>query len=308
MKLVVLGAGGGLGRNAIDAALAAGHEVRAFVRDPAKLALPGAVTVLTGDARRADDVGRALAGTDAALFCVNPPITAWLTEFPPLIAAAIEGARRSGARLVFPANVWIYGRGRPGELVAEQQPPAPISQRGRLRAELEAAIRGAGIRYAMVRLPEFYGPHVVTLTPRVIRAALEGTRARWPGPLDVPIELVYMPDAARALVTVAARDEDDVVHLPGVRTTARALIAAAFAAVGRPPRASGTPPWLLSIAGLFDASIRAAADISHLWTHPILLDGSRYQARYGPPPITPLDTAMATTVAWHRATPQLRLH
>ena len=133
MKLVVLGAGGGLGRNAIDAALAAGHEVRAFVRDPAKLALPGAVTVLTGDARRADDVGRALAGTDAALFCVNPPITAWLTEFPPLIAAAIEGAGRSGARLVFPANVWIYGRGRPGELVAEQQAPAPISQRGRTR-------------------------------------------------------------------------------------------------------------------------------------------------------------------------------
>jgi nucleoside-diphosphate-sugar epimerase len=34
MKLAVLGAGGGPGRNAVDAALAAGHAVVALVRDP----------------------------------------------------------------------------------------------------------------------------------------------------------------------------------------------------------------------------------------------------------------------------------
>ena len=33
----------------------------------------------------------------------------------------------------------------------------------------------------------------------MIRAALDGTRARWPEPLDVPIEL---PDGERALVAV----------------------------------------------------------------------------------------------------------
>ena len=35
---------------------------------------------------------------------------------------------------------------------------------------MEQRIRLAGVRWAMVRLPEFYGPSVVTLTARVFRA------------------------------------------------------------------------------------------------------------------------------------------
>ena len=164
MKLVVIGAGGGLGRNAIDAALAAGHDVRAFVRDPAKLELDPAVSVIAGDAGRADDVARALAGMDAAPFCVNPPITAWLTQFPPLIAAgsrapagAVRGwcsPRTSGSTAVASPASW--------------SPSSSLQRRSRGAgscAGIEDAIRGAGIRYAMVRLPEFYGPHVMTLTP-----------------------------------------------------------------------------------------------------------------------------------------------
>lgn len=307
MKLVVLGAGGGLGRNVVDAALAAGHEVRAMVRDPARISLPAGVEVVGGDATRTDDVVRAMSTMDAAIFCVNPPFSTWLEAFPPLITTAIEGARRTGARLVFPANVWIFGRGKPGDLVDEDRAPAPISRRGAMRAEHEARIRSAGIKYALVRLPEFYGPHVVTLTPRVIRAAIAGARARWPGPLDLPIELVFMPDAALAMIAVAARGEDDVVHVPGVRTTARDFIAAAFQATGKPVRASATPAWLLSLAGLFDKTIRSAADIGHLWTHPILLDGTRFTARYGAPVVTPLTTGVDATVRWLRAAGDVRM-
>jgi nucleoside-diphosphate-sugar epimerase len=47
----------------------------------------------------------------------------------------------------------------PGSLVAETRAPAPTSQRGKLRAEMEQQIRAAGIRYAIVRLPELYGPN-----------------------------------------------------------------------------------------------------------------------------------------------------
>lgn len=38
MNIVVLGASGGTGRLIVEQALAAGHEVVAFVRTPAKLA------------------------------------------------------------------------------------------------------------------------------------------------------------------------------------------------------------------------------------------------------------------------------
>jgi hypothetical protein len=49
------------------------------------------------------------------------------------------------------------------------------------------------------------------------------------------------------------------------------------------------------------------ADIAHLWTHPILLDGAKYSARFGAIPLTPIADAIATTLAWHRAHPVFRL-
>lgn len=309
MRIAVLGAGGGLGRNVVDAALAANHEVVALVRDPKRADLPAAVTAVIGDASNVDDVVRASESADATMYCVNPPIATWLTAFPPLIETAIEAARRTRSRLVFPANVWVYGRGRPGVLIDEARVPSPISSRGVLRARMEQAIRDAPIAYSIVRLPEFYGPSVVTLTAYPFRAALAGKRARWPGPLDVEVELVYMPDAGKALVAVAADPAaaGEVFHLPGTRTTPRQFIAAVYAAAGARPRVFAAKPWLLALLGVFDGTLRAIADIGHLWTDPILLDGAKYAARFGAVPTTPLADAIATTMAWHRARPDLVL-
>jgi nucleoside-diphosphate-sugar epimerase len=309
MRIAILGAGGGLGRNVVDAARAARHEVVALVRDPTRADLPDDVATVVGDAARIDDVVRAMTGADATVLCVNPPLATWLTTFRPLLKCAIAAARRTNSRLVFPANVWIYGPGRAGDLVGESRAPSPTSQRGRLRAEMEQRIRMAGIRHAMVRLPEFYGPSVVSLTARVFRAALADPRTLWPGPSDVAIELVYMPDAARVLVDVAvvADCHAALFHLPGARTTPRGFVERVYQAAGREPRMFGVPPWLLSAAAVFDATVRGVADVGHLWTHPILLDGTSYTARFGAIPQTPLADAIATTLAWHRVHPEIRL-
>ena len=157
MKIAVLGAGGGLGRNVVEAALTARHEVVALVRDAKRAELPAAVAVFAGDATRIDDVARAMDGADATMFCVNPPFATWLTTFQPLLDASLAGAKRTGTRLIFPANAWIYGPGNRGELVDEVRAATPASKRGALRAQMEEQIRAAGIRYAMIRLPEFYG-------------------------------------------------------------------------------------------------------------------------------------------------------
>lgn len=310
MRITVLGAGGGLGRNVVDAARAAKHSVVALVRDPKRAELPDDVTTVVGDATRVEDLVRAMTDADATMFCVNPPFATWLTTFPLLLECAITAARQTNTRLVFPANVWIYGPGRADDFVAESRAPAPTSQRGKMRAEMERQIRAASIRYAMVRLPEFYGQNVNSLTARVFRAALTDRQALWPGPLDVTIELVYMPDAAAALVEVATAADCDaaVFHLPGARTTPRQFVEFVYQAAGRKPRLFGVPLWVLSAGGVFDATLRGAADIAHLWTHPILLDGTKYTARFGAIPRTPLVGAITPTLGWHRAHPELRLN
>jgi len=309
MRIAVLGAGGGLGRNVVDAARAAKHEVVALVRDPKRAELPDDVTTIIGDATRGEDLARAMTGADATMFCVMPPLATWLTTFRPLLECAIAAARQTNTRLVFPANVWIYGPGGSDQLVDESRLPSPTSQRGKLRAEMEQSIRTAGIRYALVRLPEFYGPRVVTLTAYIFQTALADRRALWPGPLDVTVEFVYMPDAARGLVEIATAADCDaaVFHLPGAPTTPRRFIELVYRTADATPRAFAVPPWMLSAGGLFNATLRGVADFRHLWTHPILLSGAKYTERFGPVPLTPLAEAVTTTLAWHRAHPDLRL-
>lgn len=67
MKIAVLGSTGGTGRAATQAFLAAGHEVVALARNPARLQGAAGLTVLAGDATIVGDVAAAAAGSDAVV-------------------------------------------------------------------------------------------------------------------------------------------------------------------------------------------------------------------------------------------------
>lgn len=68
MKLTIFGASGRTGRCLVEQALAAGHDVTTFVRDPAKLPLRHErLTTVQGDAMSAAAVERAVTGADVVL-------------------------------------------------------------------------------------------------------------------------------------------------------------------------------------------------------------------------------------------------
>lgn len=68
MKLAVFGASGRTGRPLVEQALASGHEVTAFVRDPSKLGMEHErLTVVEGDVKDSEKVREAVEGADAVL-------------------------------------------------------------------------------------------------------------------------------------------------------------------------------------------------------------------------------------------------
>lgn len=68
MKLLVLGGNGRTGRLVVERALAAGHTVTAFSRDPSKVKLSDErLSVVNGDARYISDLNAALKGQDAVI-------------------------------------------------------------------------------------------------------------------------------------------------------------------------------------------------------------------------------------------------
>jgi putative NADH-flavin reductase len=73
MKLTIFGASSPSGRLVVEKALAAGHEVTAFVRDPSKLGVMNErLRVVAGDALNADHVEKAVIGSDAVLSTLGP--------------------------------------------------------------------------------------------------------------------------------------------------------------------------------------------------------------------------------------------
>ena len=68
MKVLVLGASGKTGVEVVRQGLAAGHEMTAFVRSPARLSVNGTgLVVKTGDARNVADLRDALEGREAVI-------------------------------------------------------------------------------------------------------------------------------------------------------------------------------------------------------------------------------------------------
>ena len=85
MKLVVFGATGGTGRALVEQALAQGHEVRAFVRNPAKMTTQHEkLKVVKGNVTDCHSVGAAVAGQDAVFSALGVRFN-WV----PLITAII---------------------------------------------------------------------------------------------------------------------------------------------------------------------------------------------------------------------------
>lgn len=73
MKLAVLGASGRTGQLIVEQALAAGHQVRALVRDPTSMKTPSAsLEVVVGDATEAAAVARVAEGCDAVVSALGP--------------------------------------------------------------------------------------------------------------------------------------------------------------------------------------------------------------------------------------------
>ena len=67
MKIAVFGATGGSGRAIVSQALAAGHEVTAFTRNPSALEPHTGLRIVAGEIEEQAAVGKAIAGNEAVL-------------------------------------------------------------------------------------------------------------------------------------------------------------------------------------------------------------------------------------------------
>jgi uncharacterized protein YbjT (DUF2867 family) len=114
MKILVFGATGATGRQIVQQALDAGHEVTAFARTPAKMEMTHPrLRVAQGDVLDAASIDRAMAGHDAVLVALGTKLTGSDRTISRGTDNILASMKRHGVNRVIVESAWGSGDSRP---------------------------------------------------------------------------------------------------------------------------------------------------------------------------------------------------
>ena len=302
--VLILGTNGRFGRVAAEAFSDAGWQVIAQSRSAPMEPLPRNATALQCDALDTDGIFRRCAGRiDVIVNALNPVYTDWDRLVPPLAKSALELARRTGALLMLPGNVYNFGSELP-EVLTEDTPQLPATPKARIRIALERQMQDAaveGVRSVVIRAGDFLGGSGPgTWFDMVIAKDLRKNKAVYPGPFDVPHAWAYLPDLARVFVAIAARRDAlqpfDVFHYSGLTLAGRELLDALERVTGRKLKRSRLPWWMLRLASPFVPMFRAVLEMRYLWWRTHRLEDAKLAGVIGAVPRTAIDEALRNSL------------
>jgi 2'-hydroxyisoflavone reductase len=303
MRLLVLGGTKFLGRHAIDAALAAGHEVTLFTRGRTNPELFPEAEHLRGDRD---------GGLEALAARSWDGVIDTSGFVPRIVRQSAELLRDSVQRYVFVSSISVYDdfsapvdESSPVAQLEDPSSEEVLEHYGALKASCEEAVEEAyGDRSARVRAGLIVGPHDATdrftYWPRRIAG---GGNVLCPGNPEAPVQFVDVRDLGAWLVKLALEGPGGVFNATGP--------AEPLSFVEVLNRMRGT---IGSDAKLVwtDEQRILAADVQP-WTElPLWLPGSEHagmaradisRALAAGLTFRPLDETIADTLAWDRTVP-----
>jgi nucleoside-diphosphate-sugar epimerase len=236
-------------------------------------------------------VDRAVAGSDVVHLVagLRYDTAVWQSEWPRVMAHAIEACLRHGARLAFFDNVYAYGQ--VDGPMTEDTPFNPCSRKGEVRAAIAATLldgmRHRGLTALIARSADFYGPGATnSLIESVVVARLRaGKTPQWVGRPDAVHTFTYTPDAGAALarLTLEPTAWGQTWHLPtsAEAMTGDRLVRLANELAGRPQRVQVAPRWLLRAMGWFVPILRENDEMMYQFEHDYRFDSRKIERAFG---------------------------
>ncbi|MGY5765232.1 NAD(P)H-binding protein [Brachybacterium sp. DNPG3] len=273
---------GQIGREIVEAALAAGDTVTVLRRSAAVGPERPGVTRVRGDVGDAAVLARAVEGADAIHACFHAPydVRIWRRELPQRERAVLDAAAAQGVPVVFPES--MYGFVGAADDLAEGAAPSPRDAKGEVRVQLLAARRAHAARTLSIVAADLIGPTSVgtgasVAGTLVIEPIVAGRRAIVPAALDAPHSLTFTPDLARAMLHAARHADrlpaDGILHAPTAPPRSLRELAARTdrLVAGRSRAPLPVPRAVLRAAGTVSTTMREIAGIGDLWYRPCRL-------------------------------------
>jgi nucleoside-diphosphate-sugar epimerase len=305
-RQVIVGAGS-IGSALAERLATQGHDVVVVSRHGTAPLVTGVAGVAL-DATDPDALAALAGGAEVVYNCANPPYHRWATDWPPLAAALLTAAERSGAVLVTLSN--LYGYGPVPHAMSESDPLGATSRKGRVRVAMwldaKAAHVAGRVCATEVRASDFFGPGITSngvLGERVVPRVLDHRSILSLGDLDAPHSWTFVDDVVTAL-EIAGRDPRAWGHAWHVPTSAPASIRTMVERLAAAARLDAPVvrrlPWgVVRAAGVVVPDLRELHEIAYQFDAPFVVDSSAFSDTFGVR-ATDLDAALQTTVEWWR--------
>lgn len=158
------------------------------------------------------------------------------------------------------------------------------------------------LQTVVARLPQLYGPGVLNpLWENIFESVLENEKAHWMGNPDVLRSLLFVEDAAVAMINLGnsvwahGRSWD----LPGPEPiTGRRFIELAYLAVGKQPRVGRWGRGVMITGRYLASDARRFLEMPYDYYSQFVLDGREFIDGFPNLPFTPHDAAISKTIQW----------
>ena len=307
---VILGFTGGIGRAVAKALVARNEKVVCLVRsiDKAQRYAEGleGIEFVQGDASNPPDVEKVTQNAATLFYCVNIPYPEWKEKAVKLLSVSVEAAIKNNVKLVFPGNVYVYGRAQ-SKLVSEGHPHAPLTRKGKIRVEMENMLIHAkkeqGLAYTIVRMPDFYGPYVINgFTEQFLLRALKGKSLTWYGSLKDPAEFIFIEDGGEAMVIAGLSEKSNgySFNVPGCKeTTPKLFLSELVKQSGKKSKIKQMNLILvMNFVGLFNIVAKEFSEMLYLKQERFILNGAFFKSFFGVLPATSYEEGIEKTLAW----------
>ncbi len=294
---------GPVGRATLEALAARGDRVRAAQRSRPKT-LPAGVDFVSSDVLDGEAVRRALDGVSQLVLAIGFPYDGrvWREAWPAAMRNVVAAASATGTRVVFVDDLYMHG---PQDApLREDMPLTTHGAKPAIRAEVtriwQAAAAAGQLKFAALRCPDFYGPGVGLshIGDSGFGRLAQGKAAMLVAPPDTPHEFAYVPDIARAVLSLLDAPDDaygQAWNMPSAPTrTPREILALGAAALGVAPKVQAIPLALLPILGLAVPFLREVHEMRFLFDRPYRVDASKFTTRFWSD-VTPFEVGAPAT-------------
>ncbi len=280
----ILGAGGAIGNELVKVLAPRNEAIRLVSRNPTLV--PSAAEAIAADLSNLDDTLKVVSGSRIVFLVIGLryEIKVWRELWPRIMHNVIEATKRSGARLIFFDNVYMYGK--VDGPMKEETPFRPCSKKGEIRAQIATVLlnemKAGSLTALIARSADFYGPRARTGIPNVLvfDKLAKGAKGSWLVNDSAKHSFTLTSDAARSLVLLADSESawNQTWHVPTAADppTGEQFIELVAKEFGTQPKYRVLTRPMLRLAGWFDTTVRELYEMLYQYEFDYIFDSTKF--------------------------------